>query len=73
MTLGAGRWAGARSVSALLCSCMDHMDVYRLWANRLATSVCQLRHDRMEQGPTQPQTGRSTFLLSSGGAVGGYC
>ena len=31
---------------------------------RLATSVCQLRHDQMEQGPTEPQAGRSTFLLS---------
>ena len=39
---------------------------------RLATSVCRLRHDRMEQGPTEPHAGRSTFLLSSGGAGGGY-
>ena len=39
---------------------------------RLATSICQLRHDRMEQGPTEPHAGRSTFLLSSGGAGGGY-
>ena len=39
---------------------------------RLATSVCQLRHDPMEQGPTEPHAGRSTFLLSSGGAGGGY-
>ena len=39
---------------------------------RLATSVCQLRHDRMEQGPTEPHAGRRTFLLSSGGAKGGY-
>ena len=39
---------------------------------RLATSVCQPRHDRMEQGPTEPHAGRSTFLLSSGGAGGGY-
>ena len=39
---------------------------------RLATSVCQLRHDRMEQGPTEPHAGRGTFLLSSGGAGGGY-
>ena len=38
----------------------------------LATSVCQLRHDQMEQGPTEPHAGRSTFLLSSGGAGGGY-
>ena len=37
---------------------------------RLATSVCQLRHDQMEQGPTEPQSERSTFLLSSGGAGG---
>ena len=39
---------------------------------RLATSVCQPRHDRMGQGPTEPHAGRSTFLLSSGGAGGGY-
>ena len=39
---------------------------------RLATGVCRLRHDRMEQGPTEPHAGRSTFLLSSGGAGGGY-
>ena len=37
---------------------------------RLATSVCQLRHDQMEQGPTESHAGRSTFLLSSGGAEG---
>ena len=41
---------------------------------RFATGVCQLRDDRIEQGPTEPHTGRSTFLLSSGGAGGGhYC
>ena len=39
---------------------------------RLATSVCRLRRDQMEQGPTEPHAGRSTFLLSSGGAGGGY-
>ena len=38
--------------------------------HRLATSVRQLRHDPMEQGPTEPHAGRSTFLLSSGGAGG---
>ena len=32
--------------------------------------VCQLRHNRMEQGPTEPHAGHSTFLLSCGG-VGG--
>ena len=31
---------------------------------RLAASVCQLRHDQMEQSPTEPPAG----LLSSGGA-----
>ena len=36
----------------------------------LATSVCGLRHDPMEQGPTEPDTGRGTFLLNSGGAAG---
>ena len=39
--------------------------------SRPATSVCQLRHDRMEQDPTEPHAGRSTFLLSSGGVGGG--
>ena len=39
---------------------------------RRAASVCRLRHDQMEQGPTEPHAGRSTFLLSSGGAGGGY-
>jgi len=39
-------------------------------ATRLATSVCRLRRDRMGQGPTVPHAGRSTFLLSSGGAGG---
>ena len=39
---------------------------------KLATSVCGLRRDRMEQGPTGPRAGRSKFLLSSGGAGGGY-
>ena len=38
---------------------------------RLAAGVCQLRHDQMEQGPTEPHAGRSTFLLSSGAAGGG--
>ena len=37
---------------------------------RLTTSICQLRHDQMEQGPTEPHAGCSTFLLSSGGAGG---
>ena len=34
--------------------------------------ICRLRHDRMERGPTEPHTGRGTFLLSSGGVGGGY-
>ena len=43
----------------------------RRWgSDGLVTSVCQLRHDPMEQGPTEPHAGRSTFLLSSGGAGG---
>ena len=37
---------------------------------RLASRVRQLRHDQMEQGPTEPHAGHSTFLLSSGGAGG---
>ena len=40
-------------------------------SSRPATSVCRLRHDQMEQGPTEPRIGRSTFLLSSSGAGGG--
>ena len=40
--------------------------------SRVATSVRQLRHDQMEQGPTEAHAGRSTFLLSFGGARGGY-
>ena len=39
---------------------------------RLATSVCQLRHGKMEQGPTEPHAGRSTFLPSFGVAGGRY-
>ena len=51
-------------------ACM--LDIASEGYTRLATSVRQLRHDQMEQGPTEPQSGRSTFLLSSGGAGGGY-
>ena len=40
--------------------------------SRRVTSVRPLRHDRMGQGPTEPHAGRGTFLLSSGGAWGGY-
>ena len=36
-----------------------------------ATSVGPLRHDPMQQGPTEPHAGRGA-LLSSGGAEGGY-
>ena len=36
---------------------------------RLATSVCQLRHDPMEQGPTEPHAGRSTFLVVRGAGI----
>ena len=36
--------------------------------NRLATSICQLRYERVEHGPTEPHAGRGTFLLSSGDA-----
>ena len=39
---------------------------------RLAACACERRRNQMEQGPTEPHTGRSTFLLSSGGAEGGY-
>ena len=44
----------------------------RVVQTRRATSVCRLRHNRMEQGPTEPHAGRSMFLLSSGGAGGRY-
>ena len=37
--------------------------------SRLAST---LDINQMEQGPTEPHAGRSTFLLSSGGAGGGY-
>ena len=40
--------------------------------NRHAASVRPLRHDQMEQGPTEPHAGRGTFVLSSGGAGSGY-
>ena len=40
--------------------------------SRLAPSVCRLRQERMGQGLTEPHAGRGTFLLSSGGAGGGY-
>ena len=42
------------------------------FTTRLATRVCRLRHDQMGQGPIEPRDGHSTFLLSSGGAGGGY-
>ena len=34
--------------------------------DRLGTSVRQVRRDQMELGPTESDTGRSWFLLSSG-------
>ena len=43
-----------------------------MYRTRLATSVSKLRHDQMEQGPTEPHAPRSMFLLSSGGAGGGH-
>ena len=36
----------------------------------LANGICPLQHDQMEQDPTEPHAGRSTFLLSVGGAEG---
>ena len=33
---------------------------------RLATGICHLRYERVAQGPTEPHSGRGTFLLSSG-------
>ena len=74
-----GREGGAGHVSGLLRSdTMQREDVMAInthagrFLSRLATSVRQLRRDQMEQGPTEPHAGRSTFLLSSGGAGGGY-
>ena len=69
------------SVQSVHNHVMLHSAPQKIWSkkkntthcsSRLATSVCQLRHDQMEQGPTEPHAGRSTFLLSSGGAGGGY-
>ena len=37
-----------------------------------ASASSDISSDQMEQGPTEPHAGRSTFLLSSGGAGGGY-
>ena len=39
---------------------------------RFATGICQLRYEGVEHGPTEPNSGRGTFLLSSGDAGGGY-
>ena len=49
---------------------MSGFEIPSMILTRPATSVRQLRHDPMEQGPTEPHAGRSTFLLSSGGAGG---
>ena len=40
--------------------------------SRLATSVCQARHNQAGPGPTEPCTGCSRFLLSSGCEWGKY-
>ena len=58
----------------VLCVRQSNRQFIYKWigCTRLATSVCRLRHDRMGQGPAQPHTGCSTFLLSSGGAGGGH-
>ena len=53
------------------CMCAVHVLCCSI-PTRPATSVYQPRHDQMEQGPTEPHAGHSTFLLSSGGAGGGY-
>ena len=39
---------------------------------RLATSVRQVTRDQMDPGPTELDTGRSWFLLSSGGDISRY-
>ena len=49
-----------------------HCTTLQVPMSRLATGVGHLRHDQMEQGPTEPHAGRGMFLLSSGGAGGGY-
>ena len=50
-----------------------HVLMYSAVATKLATSLHQFRHDQMEQSPTEPHAGRSTFLLSSGGVGNGCC
>ena len=74
---------GAHGIAAKVCrwwwsvSCRLRPELYAkgkqilvigVHRNRIATSVCQLGHDQMEQGPTEPHIGRSMFLLGSGGA-----
>ena len=41
---------------------------------RRAARICQLRHDQVGQGPTEPHADyvADTFLLSSGGVGGEY-
>ena len=58
-------------VGAWDCSSEDTALEIR-FKTRLATSICRLRHDQMEQDPTEPHAGCSTFLLSSGGEGGRY-
>ena len=64
----AGPWTDP-SITAGLGRVLGSARRFGLRARR-AASVCRPRHDRMEQGPTEPHTGRGTLLLSSGGAGG---
>ena len=46
-------------------ACIWSRTAAEVWP-RLATRVCQVRCDQMEPGPTESDTGRRWFLLSSG-------
>ena len=56
--------------SGCCAKALSHEENASWTASSLAAGVCRLGHDRMGQGPTGPHAGRSTFLLSSGGARG---
>ena len=65
-------WALGWGVSVRCAALHPPPAVWRGSGGRLTTSVCHLRHDQMEQGLPRPHAGRSRFLLSAGGAEGGY-
>ena len=53
-----------------LCQPPPHPPTHMCHAPDLPLASAGLRHDQTGQGPTEPHAGRSTFLLSSGGAGG---